>query len=524
MGTKLGTGNSNHSDDSNHGDDSSVDEDINNDEGSNTGEGNEAMDVDVDAQPFHNPFDNLPQSGYDAACAIVIGSPGIGKSVFLIYVLVLRLLAGLTTIFQRRANELYVLNDEGVFRVTSLTLTSSHLHLYVPSGTWCLVDSNQGLTGVPEDVVELRSAIKGFILQAASPCAERVHWTNKVRSRVPRFWMARWSLGELIIGRDLQYWETPQQKPSEAQLAKFAICFGTSARRAYSCAANPAEYKDRLYGKIETLNRRTLPGLLNHYSARVMDDTISHDILVATPSPRNRKKFDLQIVTGHLWTKVLQQLNRTDAQAADMLYQLFVGDPHTRASAGYLLERAFLVEFPKGGEWPITAMTMSPRSGKTGTHWRSHATKSKPLHKYLRLGYQGRIVAIANDQIDTPVKAFDRLDRCEFSLGESLILEERFYIPRSRSQLSFDGFVYEAVPQRATIFQVTVSTQRPISTKGLDWLHDCGAKSLRLFVVTSPLDDGVVEDIWVANSHKDKLDEVYHLELSSLKCTVKEVM
>ncbi|PCH39156.1 hypothetical protein WOLCODRAFT_141133 [Wolfiporia cocos MD-104 SS10] len=330
--------------------------------------------------------------------------------------------------------------------------------------------------------------------------------------------MARWSLGELIVGRDLQDWSwDPQLRPTEAQLQTFTRRFGTSARRAYANAANPRTFADEVYEKINSL---TVAELVHRIIARTLDDEISHDILVATPSPDDRQAFTLQISTQHLWMKVLGRLDHTTKQAADTLYQLFIGNPHTRASAGYLLERAFLVEFPNGGEWPITAMKKSPRSGKTGTHRRSNDTKHS---QYLRLGYQGHIVAIANDRVETPVEAFDRLRRRRFSRGEALILKDGFYIPHSRSQPSFDAFVYEAGPQRATIFQVTVSNRHPISTEGLDWLHDCGAKSLRLVVVTPTLDDGVVEDVWVANSHKDKLDEVYHLGLSGLKCTVKEM-
>ncbi|PCH36983.1 hypothetical protein WOLCODRAFT_167256 [Wolfiporia cocos MD-104 SS10] len=165
-------------------------------------------------------------------------------------------------------------------------------------------------------------------------------------------------------------------------------------------------------------------------------------------------------------------------------------------------------------------MKKSPRSGKTSTHWWSDDTKPS---QYLRLGYQGHIVAIANDQIEAPVEAFERLSSRRFLCEKALVFEDGFYIPHSQSQPSFDAFVYEAGPQRATIFQVTVSNQHPISTEGLDWLYNCGAKSLRLVVVTPPL-KGSVLDIWVANSHKDMLGEVYHLALPNLKkCSVAEL-
>ncbi|PCH42349.1 hypothetical protein WOLCODRAFT_137860, partial [Wolfiporia cocos MD-104 SS10] len=482
------------------------------------------QDVDIDEQSFYNPFDRLPQGESAEIGAIVIGSPGIGKSVFLIYVLALRLLARLTTILQLDNEAVYVLNDEGVFRIDPIK-KEDQLHLYIPDGTWCLIDSNQDLVRVPTIYPQLCFSCKGFILQAASPRAERVDWTKKVAQPVPRFWMAHWSLGELIIGRDLQLWrkkkKKKKKKPSESQIASFVKLYGTSARRVYACAARPDRYKEELYSKIRSLSRHTMPDLLDHVPAGEMDDAISHEILVATPHPRNREKYGLHITTEHLWGKVLDQLNNTEDKAADMLYQLFTRDSHTRAGAGYLLERAFLVEFPNGGEWPMTAMSKSPRSGKRNTHW--HSIKAFPL-QYLRLGYQDQIIAIAKQQINPSIKKFDRLAHRHFSRGQVLKLEDAFYTPRSRSQPSFDAFVYETGSQRATIFQVTVSNQQPISTEGLDWLYGLGVKSVVLVVVTPPLYDDDVEDIWVANSHADKLDKVYHLVQSDLKkCSVEAI-
>ncbi|PCH36982.1 hypothetical protein WOLCODRAFT_157672 [Wolfiporia cocos MD-104 SS10] len=53
-------------------------EDSNDDDDSNTDKSNGAMNVDIDAHPFHNPFDKLPHDGSSAAGTIVIGTPGIG--------------------------------------------------------------------------------------------------------------------------------------------------------------------------------------------------------------------------------------------------------------------------------------------------------------------------------------------------------------------------------------------------------------------------------------------------------------
>ncbi|PCH38100.1 hypothetical protein WOLCODRAFT_23083, partial [Wolfiporia cocos MD-104 SS10] len=252
-----------------------------------------------------------------------------------------------------------------------------------------------------------------------------------------------------------------------------------------------------------------------------MEDDISDDILVATPSPGNRKKFDLQISTAYLSYMVLDQLAKITKQAADMLYQLFIKNAHTRAVAGHLLEGAFLAKFPNGGEWPMTALKHSPKAGEKDTYWPNGLS---PPRRYLRLGYRGRTVAIANDRVDLPVEEFDRLDRYYFSQGDRLKLQNGFYIPRNKSQPTLDAFVYDEGPRHATVFQVIVSDKYDIPAGGLDWLHKCGAKSIDLVVVTPPLRDDIVEDIQVANTHRDKLCNVYNLELHDLKeCTAVEL-
>ncbi|PCH39508.1 hypothetical protein WOLCODRAFT_141292 [Wolfiporia cocos MD-104 SS10] len=472
---------------------------------------------DVNAQPFYNPFYQLPGIKPSATGAILVGSPGIGKSVFLTYVLALRLLAGLTTILQSDGEAVFVLNDEGVFRVPPIT-RYNQLRRYIPVGTWCLIDSNPLLTEVPPLYLKLYNTCGTLILQAASSRDERIEWMKKAAAPVYTFWMAPWSLGELITGRDLQIWGGQHVRPSESDLMSFSKLYGTSARQVYAYATNPGSYTKRVHKNISKLARKDVVNLLRLGAAAELNDAISHEILVATPCPGDRQTFDLQIATRHLLMMILDQLDSANDQAVDMLYQLLLRDSCTRAGAGYLLEGALLVKFPNGGEWPVTAMKISMK----GENTHRHSNNVKP--QYLRLGYEGCTVAIANDWIDPAIKKFERLYCHHFSLWEETTLEDGFYIPRPKSQPTFDAFVYDAGSRRATIFQVTVADRHDISAGGLDWLHARGVKLIDLVVVTPPLGGRIVQDIWVANSHRDKLDRVYHLELLDLKeCSVAEL-
>ncbi|PCH40680.1 hypothetical protein WOLCODRAFT_162452 [Wolfiporia cocos MD-104 SS10] len=290
--------------------------------------------------------------------------------------------------------------------------------------------------------------------------------------------------------RDLQAWEGAE-KPSESDLADFSQLFGTSARRVFFQAAKLKDYADEFHLKISRLNRENFSELLDRAVSAEIDGAIIHDIFVATPSPGNRKKFDLQISTAYL-------------SYMEFLYQGCRRSPLIR----------LLAKFPNGGERPMTAMKTSA-GVRENTHWHSNGLSS-PL-RYLRLGCPGHMVAIVNDQVDLPVEEFDRLDRYYFSQGDRQTLRSGFYISRAEFQPTFDAFVYDEGPRRATIFKATVSDRHDISTAGLDWLYTCCVKSINLVVAVPPLSGDFVENFQVANSHRDKLGNVYHLELQDLK-------
>lgn len=129
----------------------------------------------------------------------VIESPdiGIGKTAWLIIVLILRLIAGLPTILQLRPNRLYYFDDSGVHQLkyTSSTDAFEFRTQFAPS-TWCLVDANIDVQTVPSFIRDLRL----FIVQTSPPRAERVQWHKKQSTPVLFYFLKPWTLSELITG------------------------------------------------------------------------------------------------------------------------------------------------------------------------------------------------------------------------------------------------------------------------------------------------------------------------------------
>ena len=174
------------------------------------------VDDDTLSAPFRNPFLDPPAQlvSYRGGF-ILVGHPGIGeqhrflpavdshpclgKTVWLNVVLILRLQAGLPTIYQSHPDRLYFFSKEGVFKCNC---SPGHIpnpcefRRRIPESTWCLIDCNQDLVGVPMFIQQLRL----FIVQASSLRSDHLKWTNKATSLVIRYFMKPWTLSELIVG------------------------------------------------------------------------------------------------------------------------------------------------------------------------------------------------------------------------------------------------------------------------------------------------------------------------------------
>ena len=105
-----------------------------------------------------------------------MSSIGVGKTVLLYVLLVLRLQARLPTIYQSRDTHLYYFADDGVYLIN---LTPSPIATNFKSqfhkSTWCLIDLNQSLDTVPVFIQDLAL----FIVQASSPRPHRYAWIDK---------------------------------------------------------------------------------------------------------------------------------------------------------------------------------------------------------------------------------------------------------------------------------------------------------------------------------------------------------
>ncbi|KAF8644837.1 hypothetical protein AX16_008240 [Volvariella volvacea WC 439] len=244
---------------------------------------------------FQNPFSHcscldqddisLAQRGGQCPTAFVLtGSPGIGKSIWLFFVLILRLHAGLPTVYQTSASHLWFFSHCGVSSSSSANGgvvadfaeyvgRDPHNVWIDPFYIWGLVDSNQELRSVSS---EFASDLL-FTIQTPSPRNERMKWLKKLSTGYHIFILKLWTPAELICGRQLS-----RTQPLESSLVEFYRLYGASARDAYVYAFQLEKYSARVTAAMRSLNKSTIHTILDDAS-NLQFHEISHYILSLSP-------------------------------------------------------------------------------------------------------------------------------------------------------------------------------------------------------------------------------------------------
>lgn len=157
--------------------------------------------------------------------AVLTGQPGIGKSLFLYYILISRILTGKTTVFENEMNNIYLFGD--YFQ------RSKRIHEMAYPGAWALSDSNARLTQPSDGFIGAGSQF--FTVQATSPQPHRWKTWQKYRNAemVAMDW---WSWEEIYTGAEIAKYQF-----NDDVLMHVFKDYSHSARRCYQLAAKPAQ-------------------------------------------------------------------------------------------------------------------------------------------------------------------------------------------------------------------------------------------------------------------------------------------
>ncbi|PBK71844.1 hypothetical protein ARMSODRAFT_1002827 [Armillaria solidipes] len=226
-------------------------------------------------EQYANPF-REEEAESQLAGFIVLGHTGIGKSIFLYYILLLRLQAKKPTILVLNPNVVTVFLQQGVFSVAIAHFDD--VAMLIPDSTWCLVDSNQELKQPPQFAIQSPF----FIVQAASPIKDHIAWKDKTLG-VWEYIMKPFSLPELIVGRNrgLRFYE----HVSEIALQNHYERYTPSARVAYQFANHPDQCLRRINGRLHQLSFVHLKKLVDELpydELRVLDEDVLDNIVTVT--------------------------------------------------------------------------------------------------------------------------------------------------------------------------------------------------------------------------------------------------
>ncbi|EJD01764.1 uncharacterized protein FOMMEDRAFT_169808 [Fomitiporia mediterranea MF3/22] len=454
-----------------------------------------------DQFPPFNPFVDLSVKKVEATKspgAVITGTPGIGKSMFLFYVLALRLIAQKTTVLHYDGVHSIVFHENGVFKLTDI----SHVLRDLPWDAWFLVDSNKDVKEVPTQFIKACRTSPRVLLVAASPRGDRLTFSKDMDILI--MWMDPFHLWELVVTSVYQF---TVAKASEKCLERFFDLFGPIARDAFRYAREIHEYEVEIMQVINNAKLADIQTGVAQATAGYFDIGLSHKVLMAFPVDDGRTNFSVKIPTQKLAELVVGALMRHTEQEARRICSLFLLHTRTRPVAGRLLETLALLTLPKGGQWSMMTMRKN-QPGPANTHWVVDFANLQPC--VLRIGHAGNFLQILQGNPDPPVvNTFHRTNSERLKMGSKPVLKTGFYVPDAQNLPTIDAYAYDEAKRKMTLFQITCADKHGLSPVGFAWM---GVDSADLVVVTS-FDGG--NDVYLPNSYSNKLDNVFRLVLFS---------
>ncbi|KAI0742038.1 hypothetical protein C8Q80DRAFT_1357212 [Daedaleopsis nitida] len=247
---------------------------------------------------------------YKRCGAAVLGQPGIGKSMFLLYLLLYRLERKLPTAVQFNTSHYVVFDGQGV-RVNDVNDTDPRL-----KDCWALADSNASVI----QPCQAFGTFARFIIQATSPKLERwKQWIKYFQPGAFEFYMDLPSVMEIAaIADECEY--TPSLAYS------YVLKWGPSIRTVLGLCehGDSAEAKHATSLRTAAQEVCTNPSLVNVIRGRLFPHTLNR---VTCVPPTNR-------VTEILEQEVVQLSNARRLQ----LFESFSAHSFTRTAAGWAHE------------------------------------------------------------------------------------------------------------------------------------------------------------------------------------------
>ncbi|KAL6301907.1 hypothetical protein BKA93DRAFT_827893 [Sparassis latifolia] len=430
---------------------------------------------------------------------IIVGHPGIGKTIFLFYVLTYRLQRGLSTFYQKNAHSVLYFHKSGVYSIPANQEPDSVD--WESDDIWSLFDSNRTVKE-PGELIGGDHA-EWVLIEAASPRRERWREWPKYKGFVHFYYMKSPSFAEVVMIH-------PHQKNpvgTEQDLYRFYQLYGPSIRDAFR-HASPSSIL-AYQGTVATaLTNLGYGGLLQAVGeAKKLDmEEGSHKIFRVEPSSDSRRQYVVSVITDEVMKMVWEMYLEGQTERVAEFATLFASRPFSRSTVGWIVDTHI---------HPILLQA------ETRTF---HPIQGLVRGINVHYSYPGP-TAMQFPDVEVQIP---NLDHCSFSMNDPTTDFQLncYYQSKEKNNATFDAltFTQEKGQNYVTMYQVTLWKEHDVREKGLTLLDKyldlpkgtASMPSPRIRYVLVALKGEEVKSVfprdWVENRWKGILD-VYALEI-----------
>ncbi|KAF8340993.1 hypothetical protein F5887DRAFT_1224859 [Amanita rubescens] len=264
--------------------------------------------------------------------AIFTGSPGIGKTCFLYYILILCLIKGQPVVFQDMCGDVYLITDEVRSQTKGVTVAGDDV--------LTLIDAD-GQTCQPYKYIFRNRNLRILLTSSPTSRKDRKWLRHNVEDEWAAYVMTPWSQNEwlvallFIVEKDItlnRFWKT------------FEIC--GSVPRQFLQAAESREARKRVQVEISDAIQKS-KDIEDAINGVVGDEVVPHPAFVVYPSNEARLLIGCHVkaISKGAMNTIIKILDRRNADAAFDLYQStrgsslavpFRGNMWERKAHGYL--------------------------------------------------------------------------------------------------------------------------------------------------------------------------------------------
>ncbi|KIK69242.1 hypothetical protein GYMLUDRAFT_255786 [Collybiopsis luxurians FD-317 M1] len=366
---------------------------------------------------------------------LIVGSPGIGKSTFLPYLLCIQLSKQIPAVFHCQST--YYFCEDGVFEVIPKSPKSASSFLRKRfEGTLCLIDTDCENPSDPPPAMLWGRNVKLFPILVSSLQMQRYHEFTKQLIAL-RIIATLPSFQESVSVYKLNY--TDQRiRELEPVLNEAWRLYGADFRLGLRILLDGPDalesYNDDIQEAISDLTREKIHQLLNHPESA---GGVTHKLIHSVPSPKKCNKLTHHFRSLTILRMVIVVCVHRALADRQQLYHLLHTSPKLGASLGWLFEGMAIDKLTNVFAASMVSLTSDP-----------------------------------NFDISLPrlnVQMFNNKSTAETTTDIKI-----FYVPSQANNPIWDGFCYYRNDEGELVgigYQMTVGRKHSLNSDGLNALH-----------------------------------------------------